>query len=81
VNIENNRRASRKLGRRDDPKLFSNKGNGNKKEGDRSSANKKPKDDKMDQVLTMLKGLKAPATNVAKMQNTKKPRFTNTFNR
>lgn len=72
VNIENNRRGFGKLGRRDDPKLFNPRGSGTK-EGDRSSRSKKPEDDRMDQVLTMLKGLKPPTTTIAKVQSNDKP--------
>ena len=46
INIENNRRASGKLGRRDDPKLFNPRHN--KKDGDKFATNKKGEEDKMD---------------------------------
>ena len=46
INIENNRKASSKLGRRDDPKLFNPKNN--KKDGDKSMNNKKNEEDKME---------------------------------
>ena len=46
VDIENNRRESRKLGKRDDPKLFNPRNN--KREGDKTITNKKNKEDKMD---------------------------------
>lgn len=49
VNIENNRRASSKLGKRDDPKLFNPRSN--KREGDKPVVNKKNEEDKMDQVI------------------------------
>ena len=55
VNIENNRKASRKLGKRDHPKLFNPRNN--KREGDKSATNKKNEEDKMDQVLGLLKNL------------------------
>lgn len=42
VIIENNRKASGKLGRRDDPKLFNPKNN--KKENDKDLAGKKPEE-------------------------------------
>ena len=42
VNIGNNRKASNKLGRRDDPQLFNPKNN--KKENDKSTTGKKPEE-------------------------------------
>ena len=55
VNIENNRRASGKLGKRDDPKLFNPRNN--KRDGDKPIANKKNEEDKIDQVIGLLKNL------------------------
>lgn len=49
MNIENNRRASRKLGKRDDPKLFNPRSN--KRDGDKPTANKKNEEDKIDQAI------------------------------
>ena len=46
VNIENNRRASSKLGKRDDPKLFNPRNN--KRGGDKPATNKKNEEDKID---------------------------------
>lgn len=53
VNIENNRMASGKLGRRDDPKLFNPRNN--KKESDKPAVGKKVEEDTMGQVLYFLK--------------------------
>lgn len=65
VNIVNNRRASCKLGRREDPNLFNPKNNG--KEGDKPISNNKPEEDKMDQMLNLLKNLKSPIGNTNKV--------------
>lgn len=54
VNIENNRREAGKLGKRDDPKLFNPR---NKKEIEKLVVGKKPKDDTMGKVLSLLKKL------------------------
>lgn len=71
MNIENNRKASRKLGRRDDPNLFSPRRN--KKEGDKSLANKKPKEDKVDQMLTIFKNMNPQVGNDHKENTADKP--------
>ena len=55
VNIDNNRRASGKLGKRNDPKLFNSRNN--KRDGDKPTANKKNEEDKIDQVIWLLKNL------------------------
>ena len=49
VNIENNRRASGKLGKRDDPNLFNHRRK--KREGNKPIVSKKNEEDKMDQVI------------------------------
>ena len=54
INIENNRRTSRKLGRRDDPKLFNPKNN-NKRESDKTPIGKKLEEPTIGQVLELLK--------------------------
>ena len=79
VNIANNRRASRKLGRGDDPKLFNPWGS--KKEGDKLGTTTKPEEDKMDQVLNLVKNLKPIVNNVTKPNTGEKPQFNNNFNR
>lgn len=53
--IQNNRKASGKLGWRDDPKLFNPRKN--KKEGDKLAIGKNPKEDTMGQVLNLLKNI------------------------
>ena len=53
VNMENNNKASRKLGRRDDSKLFNPKNN--KKDNDKSLVNKKPEEATIIQILDLLK--------------------------
>ena len=56
INIGNNRKYSRKLGRRDDPKLFNPYRN--KKEGYKPTIkNNKPKEDKIDKIFTILKNM------------------------
>ena len=55
VNIENNRRASGKLGKRDDRKLFNPRHN--KRDGDKPTTKKKSEEDKMDYVIGLLKNL------------------------
>lgn len=55
INIENNRRASGKLGRRDDPKLFNP--HSNKKESDKPTTSKNFEENKMDQMLNLLKNM------------------------
>ena len=67
VNIENNRRASGKLGKRDDPKIFNIRNN--KREGDKPTTNKKNEEDKMDQVLGLLKNLNPQILNTNKASN------------
>ena len=51
VNIENNTKASGKLGRRDDPKLFIPRNN--KKESDKNVAGKKPKEENKIVVINL----------------------------
>ena len=46
MNIENNRRASGKLGKRDDPNLFNPRNN--KRDGDKPTENKRNEVDKID---------------------------------
>ena len=46
INIESNRRAFGKLGKRDDPKIFNPRNN--KRDGDKLVANKGNEEDKMD---------------------------------
>ena len=53
VNIENNRRASGKLGKRDDRNLLNLRSN--KREEDNPVVSKKNEKDKMDQVIGLLK--------------------------
>ena len=55
VNIENNRRTSRKLGRRDDPNIFNLRNN--KRDGDKLATNKRNEEDKIDQVIGLLKNI------------------------
>ena len=54
-NVENNRSASCKLGKRDDPKHFNPRNN--KRDGDKPVANKRNEEDKMDQAIGLLKNL------------------------
>ena len=55
MNIENNRRTSSKSGKRDDPKIFNPRSK--KREGDKPIVNKKNEEDKMDQVIGLVKNL------------------------
>ena len=60
MNIENNLRISGKLGsKRDDPRLFGNKGS--RKEEYKPTINKKHEPTKMSQILNSIKGLNPPA--------------------
>ena len=61
INIENNRKASGKLGRRDDPKLFNPKNK--KKDNDKYLVNKKPEEATISQVLDLLKKMNPPTFN------------------
>ena len=61
VNIENNRKAFNKLGRRDDPKLFNPKYN--KKESDKVQIGKKHEEPTMNQILDLLKKMNPPTFN------------------
>ncbi len=54
TNIENNRKASRKLGRRDDPNLFNPKNN-NKREGDKTPIGKKLEEPTIGQSVGIAK--------------------------
>lgn len=81
VNIENNRKASRKLRRRDDPKLFNPKNN-NRKEIDKTPAGKKPEEPTIGQVLELLEKMN-PTNFSAHKPNVgeKLPMNNNSFNR
>ena len=79
MNTKNNRRASNKLGRRDDPKLYNMKCN--KKEGDKPTTNKKPKEDKMDQILNLLNNLKPLDRNANKTNTNDRSQSSNNFSR
>ena len=78
VNIENNRRAIRKLRKRDDPKLFNPRG---KKDNENPILGKKPEDDTMGQVLSLLKKLIPPTFQAKKTNVVEKVPFNNNFNR
>ena len=54
VNIENNKKESGKLGRRDDPKLFNLKTN-NKRDANKTPTRKKIEEPTIGQVLDLLK--------------------------
>ena len=54
VNIENNRKAFGKFGRRDDPKLFNSKTN-NRRDVDKNLVGKKIGEPTITQVLDLLK--------------------------
>ena len=58
ANIENNKRASNNLGRRDDQKLFNPRGN--EKERNMPITTMKCKEEKMDQVVNLLNNLNPP---------------------
>ena len=80
VNIENNRRASGMLGKRDDPKLFNPRSN--KREGHKPIINKKNEEDKMDQVLGLLKNLNPQMLNTNKENNNNdRSQYANNFSK
>ena len=63
VNIENNLRFLRKLGsKRDDPRLFGNKGN--RKEEHKPVGGRKQEPSEMRQILNAIKGLNPPQTRI-----------------
>ena len=68
VNIENNSRPFGKLGKRDDPKLFNLRNN--KRDGDKPTANKRNEENKIDQVIGLLKNLNPQGLNTNKANNT-----------
>ena len=79
VNIENNRRASGKLAKRDDPTLF-NPGH-NKRDGNKPATNKKSEEDKMDQVIGLLKNLNPQGLNNRNENNINdRSQYANNFN-
>ena len=79
VNIANNKKASSKMGRRDDPKLFNPKNN-NKREGDKTPIGKKLEEPTISQVLEFLK--KMNPSNFNKPNITKRTHVNNnSFNR
>ena len=65
VNIENNRKTSSKLGRRDDPKLFNSRNN-NRKDVDRTLVGNKTDEPKISQVLDLLKKMNPTTFNAHK---------------
>lgn len=75
VTIENNRKASGLLGRRDDPKLFNP--NSNEKEEVKPIKNKNLEEDKMDQMLNLLKNMNPPTRNANKEITIDKSYFNN----
>lgn len=81
VNIVNNRKASSKLGRRGDPKLFNPKNN-EKREVDKIPIGKKPKEPTIGQVLGLLKKMNPTSFNAHKPNSAKKTCMNNSnFNR
>ena len=79
VDIENNLRISGKLGsKRDDPRLFGNKGN--RKEEYKLAANKKHEPTKISQILNAIKGLN-PQTKVERNPIETKAPYQPNFNR
>ena len=81
VNIENNRKASGKLGRRDDPKLFNSKNN-NRKDVDRTPVGNKTDEPKIAQVLDLLKKMNPTTFNAHKPNiGEKAPVNNSNFNR
>ena len=79
INIENNRKASGKLGRRDDPKLFNPKNN-NKRESDKTPIGKKLEEYTMGQVLELVKKMNPTNFNKPYVAETT-PVNNNNFNR
>ena len=81
VNIENNRKASRKFGRRDDPKLFNSKIN-NRRDVDKTPFGKKIDEPTIGQVLDLLKIMNPTTFNTHKTNiGEKAPVRNNNFNR
>ena len=81
VNIENNRKASGKLGGRDDPKLFNRKNN-NRKEADKTPVGKKSEEPTISQVLEMLKKMNPTNFNEHKTNAGENPPMNNnSYNR
>ena len=72
VNIEDNRKSSSKIGRRDDPKLFNPKKN-NKREVDKTLAGKKSEEPTIGQVLDFLKKMNPTTFNKHKPNVGEKP--------
>ena len=62
MNIENNRKASGKLGRRDDSKKINSK-NSNKRDVDKTPVGKKIEETKIGQVLDLLKRMNPNTSN------------------
>ena len=59
INIENNLRVSHKLGsKRDDPRLFGNKGN--RKEEHKPIGDRNQEPSEMSQILNVIRGLNPP---------------------
>ena len=80
INNENNRKASRKLGRRDDPKLFNPKNN--KNETNKAPTCKKPEEATISQGLHLLKKMNPLAFNSEKLNVGEKALVKNShFNR
>lgn len=79
INIENNRKASGKLGRRDDPKLFNPRGN--RRQGEKPTVAKKLDDNKMDQVLNLLKNMNPPTNHANKQSTSEKFQFNTHYNK
>lgn len=81
VNIENNRKTSGELGRRDDPKLFNPKNN-NRKEANKTPIGKKLEEPTIAQVLEMLKKMNPKNFNAHKSNVFEKiPINNNNYNR
>ena len=81
VNIENNRKASGNIGRRDDPKLFNPKTN-NRKDTDKTLVGKKTEQPTIGQVLDLLKKMNPTNFNTYKPNVVEKTLLNNSnFNR
>ena len=81
VNIENNRKESSKLGRRDDPNLFNPKNN-NKRDANKTLSGKKTKEPTIGQVLDLSKKMNPTTFNTYKSNvGEKAPENNNNFNR
>ena len=78
INIENNRRATGNLGKRDDPKLFNSRG---KRDNEKPVLGKKFEDDQMGQVLSLLKQLNSLAPLASKPNTQERAPYNNNFNR